>query len=146
METTSKAIRKIYDINCKRGCGLGVGLSEKFEKNVKEQQETKISKTNIAVKIFDDPEKQRKFQPIINDVLFQLLNDPLDQQILRAGLEGMERNYPDILSGKQRHLFMCPTAFNYDSRIHPFETSVPKALEERKALLEANPHLSLIHI
>ena len=98
-------IRKLYDINCKPTCGLKTGMSERFEANVKEQQGIKISKANNTAQIFDDPQKQRKFQPIINDVLFKTLNDPADQEILRTGLEGMERNYPDILSGEQKHLF-----------------------------------------
>ena len=133
-----QAIRKLYDINCKQYCGLGVGLSEKFEKNVKEQQGIKRLKANITSQIFDDPEKQRKFQSITNDVLFTTLNEPSDQEIFRVGLEGMQRNYPDILNGQQKHLFMCPSEFNYDSRIKPFESSVPKFLEDRKVELEAN--------
>ena len=73
MKPISKAIRRIYDINCKRSCGLGVGLSERFETNVRNQQYNKKSKLNTPTPMFDDPEKQRKFQPIINDVLFKTL-------------------------------------------------------------------------
>ena len=138
MTSSSKKIEKAYDTFCKTSCGLGVGISSKFETDVMKQQYVKESKKNIASTVFDDKEKQRMFRPILNDVIIKTLNDPSDQQIFRAGLEGMERNYPEILSGEQKHLLMCPSAFNYDSRIKPFETSFPKAIEEKVASLRAN--------
>ena len=79
------AICKLYDINCKQQCGLQAGISRRFEANLREQQDNKLSKTNITSQIFDDPEKQRKFQSITNDTLFTILNEPSDQEILRKG-------------------------------------------------------------
>lgn len=139
MKPSAKSILKVYDRFCKISCGLELGASQKFENDVMEQQAIKVSKEKIVSNVFDDATKQRKFRPILNDVIIKTLNDPTDKEIFRAGLEGMERNYPEILSGEQKHLFMCPPAFNYDSRIKPSETSVPKALEERMAALRANP-------
>ena len=42
-----KAIRKLYDINCKRQCGLEAWFSIRFETNVKNQQYIKISKAKF---------------------------------------------------------------------------------------------------
>ena len=38
-KSITKDVRKLYDINCKYDCGLGVGISQRFEENVQEQQE-----------------------------------------------------------------------------------------------------------
>ena len=128
MTRPSKAILRLYDINCKQHCGLGVGISERFEKNLEDQRDIQKFHENITAKVFTKAQK-RKFQPILKDVLFQSLNDPSDQQIFRTGLEGMLRNYPKILSGEEKNLFMCPSGFNYDSRINPSETSIPEYLQ-----------------
>lgn len=136
----SNALAKLYDINCKWRCALKIGLSENFASKIKESQLVKTSHGRKTLDVFDDPSTQRKYQAILNDVIVSIFDDPSDQEIFRKGLEGMERNYPEVLSGEQKHLVMCPSAFNYDSRIEPTESSVPKRFEERKAELETIPN------
>ena len=66
------------------------------------------------------------------------MNDPIikdhpeDQSIFRAGLEGMNKNYPEILQGEQTNLVMWPTALNYDSRVEG-KTSVPRGIKRSSA-------------
>ena len=138
--SSSNAIAKAYDTNCKPRCELKMGISERFEAKQKEPSTVKADNESMISDVFEDTHKQRQFQPILKDVIFKALNDTADQEIFRTGLQGMARNYPEILNGTQKHLFMCPSGFNYDSRIKTFESSVPKVLEERKAALEENPN------
>ena len=119
-----------------------LGPSESFEINVLKQQKVKTLKANISATTFNTPSEQKKFQAILNDVIIKTLDFPSDQQIFKAGLKGMERNYPEILNGEQKHLFMCPAAFNYDSRIKTHETSAVEVFEKKQAALEAKQNLS----
>ena len=66
--------------------------------------------------------------------MYNIFDNPEEQKIFRTALEGMNRNYPEILNGKEKNMFYCPSAFNFDSRIGVNETSVPEALEKTKAI------------
>ena len=120
-----------------------LGPSECFETTLIEQQKVKASKANIPANTFNNnPAKQQKFKAILDDPIIKILDDQSDQQIFEAGLKGMEQNFPNILTGDQKHLFMCPTAFNYDSRIQTHETSGPEAVEKKQEALEEIPNRS----
>jgi len=129
------------DKNCQVDCNLEMGISERFDGKLKEQESVRSSKANVNVATFEDTKKQAKFKSILQDPLVKALDHPEDQQIFRAGLEGMERNHPEILKGEQTNLVMCPTAFNYDSRVDG-ESSVPEVLEKWQEELEATQNLS----
>ena len=124
------------DQNCVESCNLKYGISETFDKTVLEQQNIKVSKLHIIPKFFTDARDVAKFNHLMKDPLFKTFDDVSEKQIFRKALEGMEKNYPEILNGTEKHMFYCPTAFNFDSRIGSNETSVPDALNEMKVSLE----------
>ena len=66
-----------------------------------------------------------------------------EQKIFRKSLEGMKRNYPEILKGTEKNMFYCPTAFNFSSRIEDNETCVPDELDKIKDSLESKETISL---
>ena len=77
-------------------------ISERFDVKLKEQQTVISLKAN----------KNVEDQPIITAIL---------------ELEGMKRNHTEVLKVEQTNLFICPTAFNYDSRVEG-ERSAPEVL------------------
>ena len=145
MSTKYKHVANFYDKYCKKSCSLRLGFSTEFENRIKSHQHGKscirnstLHDENTVTAVSDDPLQKIKFQSILNDPVFKSLNHPTDHDIFRVALQGMERNYPTILNGQQKHLMRCPTAFNYDSRIKSNESSVPETLEKRKKILEEN--------
>ena len=56
----------------------------------------------------------------------------------------MASNYPEILQGTEKHMFYCPTAFNFDSRVQATETSVPDVLEKLQHSLVSKKNLTKI--
>lgn len=142
MATFSNPIDTASDGKCETACKLELGSSERFKSNLVEQQIIKASKAHITPQIFSDPKKQAFYCKLLNDVMMKTFDSPDEQKIFQAALEGMKRNYPDILSGKEKNMFFCPAAFNFDSRIGTFETSVPEELETTQAVLEAKQTLS----
>ena len=77
----------------------------------------------------------------MNDIMFKIFNSPEEQTLLRTALEGMNKNYSEILNGMQKDMFYCPTAFNVDSRIGPTSAN-PDELDELQASLESKENLS----
>ena len=136
---TAPLIRE-SDKFCERSCSLELGISEYFNEKLKELQLANALNSKKTVRIFDTSKEQAMFQSILNDPIMRALDHPVDQQIFRAALEGMERNQPEILRGQQNNIFMCPTAFSYDSRV--YESSVPEVLENWQEELEAKQNLS----
>ena len=130
------------DKNCVESCNLKYGISEAFNKTVIEQQNVKASKAHIIPNLFNDPEEQAKFKHLIKDPLFKILDNGSAKQVFQKALEGMEKNYPKILSGTEKNMFYCPAAFNFDSRIGSKETSVPDVLDGMKASLETKQNLT----
>ena len=114
---------KASDKFCKQSCGLMLGCSDAFKKYLDELQKLKSKQGNIPFKLFDEFEKQQKFQSILTDDIIKSLNlSAKDIQIFQKALEGMERNYSEILTGEKRHMFVYPSMFCYDSRIDCNET------------------------
>ena len=128
------------DKNCSKSCGLQYGISEVFSQNVFEQQKVKISKCHVKPQTFDDPDDQKYFGHMLEDVMVKTFQSDDEQKIFRKSLEGMKENYPEILEGQEHNMFYCPTSFNFSSRIGENESCVPDALDEMKAKLEVNPN------
>ena len=133
---------KHSDKNCLSSCRLLYGLSEVFEQIVQEQQNVKASKSHINPQTFTDPNDQKTYQHMLDDVMIKTFDSPEEQVVFRAALEGMKGNYSEILKGTEQNMFYAPTAFNFDSRIG--ETScVPDALDQLQSSLESNVNLTL---
>ena len=130
------------DKNCLSTCKLQYGISEEFEKILQQQQKVKSSfTTKSQPQIFSDPKDQQVYKHMLNDVLFKTFNSPEEQTILRTALEGMSKNYPEILKGEEQNMFYAPSAFNFDSRIGE-ESCVPDALDKMQASLESKQNLT----
>ena len=124
-------------------CKLQYGISEEFDRILLEQQKIKSSfTTKSQPQTFSDPKDQQVYKHMLNDVIFKIFNSPEEQTILRASLEGMNKNYPEILKGEEQNMFYAPTAFNFDSRIGE-ESSVPDTLDQMQASLESKENLTL---
>lgn len=83
---------------CKQSCGLMLGCSDAFKKYLDELKKLNKKQENIAFKLFDTLEKQQKFQSILTDDIIKSLSlSAKDIQIFQKALEGMERNYSEIL-------------------------------------------------
>ena len=136
MASSSHVIDPTSDKNCKSFCPLELGCGETFEKNLMHQQTVKASNAHAPPQIFSDPNDQALYSNMLNDVMYNIIDKPEEHKVFRAALEGMNRNYPEILNGQEKNMFYSPTAFNFDSRIGKLETSVPKVLEEMQAALE----------
>ena len=89
----------------------------------------KTVKANIKANIFDDPKEEANYNHMIDDVIFKTFDDVSENKIFKKALEGMKSNYSEIFHGAEKHMFFCPTSFNFDSRIAENETSVPGILE-----------------
>ena len=131
------------DKNCENLCHMELGSGENFERNLVQQQAVKLAKSHLSPQIFSDPKQQALYGKMLDDVVYKTLDGPEEQRVFRAALSGMLQNYPEILSGSEQHMFYCPTAFNFDSRIGKLETSAPSVLEEMQAKLEALQTLML---
>ena len=151
MASSSHVIDPTSDKNCKSFCPLELGCGETFEKNLMHQQTVKAFKAikqtvkksvNAPPQIFSDPNDQALYSNMLNDVMYNIIDKPEEHKVFRTALEGMNRNYPEILQGQEKNMFYSPTAFNFDSRIKPNETSVPEELERTKASLEAKQTLT----
>ena len=105
------------DKNCLSSCRLQYGLSEVFEQIVQEQQKVKASKSHINPQTFTDPNDQKTYQHMLDDVMIKTFDSPEEQTVFRTALEGMKGNYSEILKGTEKNMFYAPTAFNFDSRI-----------------------------
>ena len=134
--------KDVSDKNCKNDCRLQYGVSEVFENILQQQQNVKTSKPHIQPQTFSDPKDQALYSHMLNDVMLKTFDGPEEQAIFKAALEGMNKNYPEILYGEERNMFYCPTAFNFDSRIGTLETSVPDVLDKMQASLEAKKQLT----
>ena len=128
--------------NCVISCNLKYGISETFNQYVTREQNLKAFKTNVPPQIFNDPIDQSKYSHMMKDVMFKTFDDESEKKIFRKALEGMVSNYPEILNGTEKHMFYCPTAFHFDSRIGANETSAPDALDEMRVSLEAKQSLT----
>ena len=120
------------DSNCESFCGLGLGSSEWFIKEVEKQQELMTQQGYQPKSLFPDKEDQQLFLPILKDVILNIFNDPNEQQIFRTGLLGMKRNYKNVLDGSKTTLSLFPEAFDYDSRIKIYNTVMLEQLEKMK--------------
>lgn len=130
------------DKNCVTSCGLKYGLSEVFNQNVLAQQKIKIFKSKLKVKTFDDPKDQSYYCHMLKDVMVKTFTTEDEQKIFRKALEGMRANYPEIFDGLEKNMFYCPSSFHLSARIGEDESCIPDALDEMKASLESEQHLS----
>ena len=97
------------DKNCLNSCKLQYGISDIFEQIVLKQQSVKASySTHAKPQIFSDPKDQKLYEPMLNDVMFKIFNNPAEQTVFRTALEGMNKNYPEILKGEEQNMFLCP--------------------------------------
>ena len=131
------------DKNCLRSCKLQYGISEIFEQIVLTQQNVNASYSmKIKPQIFTDPKDQKGYGHMLKDVMFQIFTSPEEQIVLRTALEGMNKNYPEILKGEEQNMFYAPSAFNFDSRIG--ETScVPEVMDQMQPSLESKKKSNL---
>ena len=130
------------DKNCLHSCKLQYGISEVFEKIVLKQQSVKAAyNTKTKPQLFTDPKDQKVYDHMLNDVMFKIFASPEEQTIFRTALEGMNKNYPEILKGEQKHMFYAPSAFKFDSRIGE-NSSVPDVLDQMQASLESKQNLT----
>ena len=82
---------KNSDKNCLKTCRLQYGVSEVFEQILQEQQKVKASKSHINPQIFTDPNDQKLYQHILDDVMIKTFNSPEEQTLFRTALEGMQK-------------------------------------------------------
>ena len=144
MASSSHPYEDSSDPKCPESCGLTYGLSDKFEHNIIEQQKIKASKAHIKSQIFHHPKEKEKYKHMMDDVILKAFDEESEKKIFRKSLDGMESNYPEILNGTEKHMFYCPLAFNFDSRIGEKETSVPEFIDDLKSSLEAKSSLTKI--
>ena len=123
MAASPHVIDAASDKNCK--CPLELGSGETFKQNLMNQQEVNASKTKSPLQIFSDPNDQELYSEMLNDVMYKTIDNPDEHNVFRTALEGMNLNYPEILTGQEKNMFYSPAAFNFDSRIGTNETSVP---------------------
>ena len=107
MASDSHFIDTASDKNCEVPCPLELGSGEKFKINLMQQQSVKGVKCHITPQLFTNPTSQALYQKIMNDVMYKMFDHPDEQKIFRAALEGMHRNYPEILSGQEKNMFYC---------------------------------------
>ena len=136
-------LSSLSDANCEEGCGLKYGISTEFNRTVLEQQKVKASKIQTQPKTFSSSDDEKIFKHMTEDVMVKIFDAEEEQKIFCKSLEGMRQNYPEILEGKEKNMFYCPTAFNFSSRIGDDETCVPDELDEIKDSLESKGNLSL---
>ena len=129
---------------CEKSCNLTYGISQTFSQNVIKQQKARPTQTNNPPQVFDDPNEQMKYNHLMGDDILTTFDDESEKKIFKKALEGMESNYPEILQGTEEHMFYCPTAFNFDSRIKATETSVPDVLEKLQHSLASKKNLTKI--
>ena len=98
----SKSSKQASDQNCKKSCGLQYGISDVFAQTVLEQQKVKFSKSHIKPKTFDNPNDQKYYGHMLEDVMIKNFNTDDEQKIFRKSLEGMKANYPEILEGREK--------------------------------------------
>ena len=127
-----------------QSCNLRYGFSQTFTQNVMKQQKARSSQTNNQPQVFDDPNEQMKYNHLMGDDILKNFDDESEKTIFKKALEGMEANYPEILQGTEKHMFYCPTAFNFDSRVQATETSVPDVLEKLQNSLASKKNLTKI--
>ena len=132
---------KNSDKNCLKTCRLQYGVSEVFEQILQEQQKVKASKSHINPQIFSDPNDQKTYKHMLDDVMIKTFDSPDEETVFRTALEGMNRNYSEILKGKEQNMFYAPTAFNFDSRIGE-ESNVPDVLDQLQSSLESKANLT----
>ena len=142
MATSSHPYEDCSDQKCSESCGLRFGLSDKFEHNIIEQQKIKASKAQIKSQIFHNPKENAKYKHMMDDVILKTFDEESEKKIFRKSLEGMESNYPEIFNRTEKHMFYCPLAFNFDSRIGEKEISVPEFIDDMKSCLEAKSSLT----
>ena len=130
------------DSNCENNCRLNLGVSEVFNQIVLEKQKSKALKSHTEPQIFDDLKDDQLYKNMLKDVMYKIFDDPNDLKVFRTALEGMNMNYPEILSGEEKNLFYCPSAFNFDSRIKKDESCIPDVLDEVQSQLEGKQHTS----
>ena len=134
-------IESMSDKNCEKSCGLQYGISEAFEEILCEQQKVKASKSHINPQIFTDPNDQKTYQHMLDDIMIKTFDSPEEQTVFRTALEGMKRNYSEILKGEEQNMFYAPTAFNFDSRIRE-SSCVPSVLDQLQSSLESKVNLT----
>ena len=117
------------DKNCLSSCRLQYGLSEVFEQILQEQQNVKSSKSHINPQTFADPNDQKTYLHMLDDVMIKTFDSQEEQTVFRTALEGMKENYSEILEGQEQNMFYAPTAFNFDSRIGQ-ASCVPNVLDQ----------------
>ena len=83
--------QKYSDKNCLSSCKLQYGLSEVFEQILQEQQNVKTSKSHIKPQIFTDPNDQKLYQHMLDDVMIKIFDSPEEQTVFRIALEGMQK-------------------------------------------------------
>ena len=138
----SRPSKQVSGKKCEKSCGLQYGISGEFVQTVVEQQKVKVSKSHIKPQIFDDPDDQKYFCHMLEDVMVKTFLSDDEQKIFRKSLEGMRMNYLEILERQKNNMFYCPTSFNFSSRIGEKESCVPDALDKMKSSLELNPNLT----
>ena len=124
------------DKNCEKGCRLQYGISEVFENILQQQQNVKTSKSHIQPQTFSDPKDQALYSHMLNDVMLKTFDGPEEQTVFKAALEGMNKNYPEILKGEEQNMFYAPSAFNFDSRIGE-SSCVPEVMDQMQASIES---------
>ena len=72
---------KNSDKNCLNTCRLQYGVSEVFEQILQEQQKVKASKSYINPQIFTDPNDQKTYQHILDDVMIKTFDSPDEENV-----------------------------------------------------------------
>ena len=139
---SSNTIEDGSDLLCDVRCNLKYGVSQKFSQFISERQKLKSFRTNIKMKIFDDENEQEKYCHMMSDEIYEIFDGQYEKKIFRKALDGMNTNYKEILLGREKFMFYCPTAFNFDSRVGPETTSVPDALENMETSLISKGNLN----
>ena len=82
--------------------------------------------------MFQTPEEQEMFLPLLKDVIFNIFTDPNEKKIFKKALLSMKRDYPQLTERSSDTLTVFPEWFQFDSRIKKKQTVVLPVLENIK--------------
>ena len=69
------------------------------------QQTVNASKTQLPPQIFSDPNDQALYSEMLNDVMYKTIDNPEQHKVFRTALEGMNCNYPEILTPAVHYVY-----------------------------------------
>ena len=105
MAVSNNVVDTASDQNCKSPCNLEMGSSSLFQQIVAQQQNTNAAKGGQYLYTFSDSKEEAFYHKMLDDDMLKTFDGPEEQEIFRKALEGMNRNYPEILNKGKKDMF-----------------------------------------